>query len=138
MHGFIVFDCGFVFGEVGVRVFVEVKWGHVDDVEGVVVLVELAAAEEHLRDFLHGDAGGVVGAFLLEGGAADEEAFVLLHGFADGIETLHGEELGGGVDVVVLRTLTLLPVEGAVWLIGVAFLFRHRCGKHVSRLGASS
>ena len=99
--------------------------------ERIVVLAELAATEEHLRDFLHGDVLGVGGALLLEGGAADEKAFALLHGLADGIEALDGEELRGGVDVVVLRTATLFPIECRVGLVGVAFLLGHGCGKHV-------
>ena len=69
MYGLLLF-CGLGFlgvcfvGEVIILFKVEV--GHVDDVEGIVVLAILAAAKEHLGDFLHGDARVMGGAGVLE------------------------------------------------------------------------
>ena len=67
----------------------------------------------------------------MEGRAADEEALAFLHGLAEGVEAFDGEELRGGVDVVVLRAAALFPVERGVGLVGVAFLLGHGCGQHV-------
>ena len=71
------------------------------------------------------------GSLLLEGSAADKEAFAFLHCLADSIETLYCQELSSRIDVIVLRTLTLFPVECVVWLIGIALLLCHCCGKHI-------
>ena len=128
---FVFCDFSKINKEVLIGVFFVVYFGHVDDVEVVVVFVELTAAEEHLGDFLYGYVGVMCGAFFLEGCAADKEAFALLHCLADSIEAFHRQKLRRGVYIVVFRTLSLLPVEGCVGLVGVSLLLGHCCGKHI-------
>ena len=94
--------------------------GEVFDLEGVVVVVPLAAMEDRFGDFLEGEVVESVG-LDAEGSAADEEGAVGADLGGEVFELGAAEVLSGDVDEVALGGMAVLPKEALAGGVVEAF-----------------
>ena len=102
------------------------------NIQRIVIFIELASPKKHLWYLLDGDVREGTAALLLEGGATYQQRLSLLHLLRYGSQALHGHKLRGGVDVVALVRISLLPIVLRRWLVGKALLLCHCCCQHIS------
>ena len=80
-----------------------------DDVQIVVGLAELAAFQQHLRNFLDGNVVVSSVQSIVKGAAGDNEIFTVLHGVLDGIQIGAVQVTGRHKQVAVFVAHRLLP-----------------------------
>ena len=101
------------------------------DIQVVIRFAELAAFQQHLRDFLHRDVVVSLVQPAVKGTASDNQVLALLHGVLDGVQIGAVQVAGRHKEVAVLVAYRLFPEQVSVRLIAESLVQGNGSRQHI-------
>ena len=101
------------------------------DIQVVIRFAELAAFQQHLRDFLHRDVVVSLVQPAVKRAASDDQILAFLHGVLDGVQIGTVQVAGSHKEIAVLVAYRLFPEQVSIRLIAESLMQRHRRCQHI-------